>query len=85
MDRTLLASRFFLSEFAIIKTDIGIVKKGRALLAKTFARVLLPTAVNLNHLPNGFLFLLYACHALLENVIGLTHKTVVALLIGNFT
>ena len=32
MDRTLLASRFVFSEFAMIQTLIGIVKQGRALI-----------------------------------------------------
>ena len=47
MDRTLLASRFVISEFAMIQTLIGIVKQGRALFAKPFAYMLFSMAVNL--------------------------------------
>ena len=62
MDRTLLASRFVFTEFAMIQTLIGIVEKDRAIFAKPFAYMLFSMAVNLNHLPYGFLFLLCACH-----------------------
>ena len=68
MDRTLLASRFVFTEFAMIQTLIGIVEKDRAIFAKPFAYMLFSMAVNLDHLLYGSVFPFNASHLKFEEV-----------------
>ena len=78
--RTLVTFGFGISELASVQSGNGVVKQFPALTAQLRAAVVLP-APQLNHMPNRFLFPIYASHILcnwnhfnmLKNPVHLTH------------